>query len=32
MLNDGQAEPREVEIVRAVSDLLGISFAISAPR
>jgi len=29
MLSDGQAEPREAEIVRAVADLLGISFAIS---
>ena len=27
MLNDGVAEPREVEIVRAVADSLGISFA-----
>ena len=27
MLNDGRAEPAEVEIVRAVADSLGISFA-----
>jgi len=27
MLNDGKAEPAEVEIVRAVADSLGISFA-----
>lgn len=32
MLSDGRADPREVEIVRAVADLLGISFAIPAPR
>lgn len=32
MLSDGRAEPREVEIVRAVADLLGISFAIPAAR
>jgi hypothetical protein len=27
MLNDGKAEPAEIEIVRAVADSLGISFA-----
>jgi protein-disulfide isomerase-like protein with CxxC motif len=27
MLHDGRAEPAEVEIVRAVADSLGISFA-----
>jgi hypothetical protein len=27
VLSDGQAEPREVEILRAVADSLGISFA-----
>jgi Zn-dependent protease with chaperone function len=32
MLSDGQAEPREVEIVRAVADLLGISFAVPLSR
>jgi len=32
MLSDGRAEAREVEIVRAVADLLGISFAIPAAR
>ncbi|MFN7340016.1 MAG: M48 family metallopeptidase [Opitutia bacterium] len=32
MLSDGRAEPREAEIVRAVADLLGISFAIAPPR
>lgn len=32
MLSDGRAEPREVEIVRAVADLLGISFAIPPSR
>jgi Zn-dependent protease with chaperone function len=32
MLSDGRAEAREVEIVRAVADLLGISFAITPAR
>jgi len=27
MLNDQQAEPAEIEIVRAVADSLGITFA-----
>jgi hypothetical protein len=27
MLHDGRAEPAEIEIVRAVADSLGISFA-----
>ena len=32
MLNDGRAEPAEVEIVRAVADSLGISFATGLSR
>ena len=32
MLNDGKAEPAEVEIVRAVADSLGISFATGLNR
>jgi len=32
MLNDGKAEPAEVEIVRAVADSLGISFATGVSR
>jgi len=32
MLNDGKAEPAEVEIVRAVGDSLGISFATGLNR
>jgi uncharacterized tellurite resistance protein B-like protein len=32
MLSDGRTEPREAEIVRAVADLLGISFAIHSSR
>lgn len=32
MLSDGRAEPREVEVVRSVADLLGISFAIPPSR
>jgi Zn-dependent protease with chaperone function len=32
MLNDGKAEPAEVEIVRAVADSLGISFATGLGR
>ena len=32
MLNDGKAEPAEVEIVRAVGDSLGISFATGLGR
>ena len=32
MLHDGRAEPAEVEIVRAVADSLGISFATGVSR
>lgn len=32
MLNDGRAEPAEIEIVRAVADSLGISFATGLGR
>ena len=32
MLNDGKAEPAEIEIVRAVGDSLGISFATGVGR
>jgi protein-disulfide isomerase-like protein with CxxC motif len=32
MLHDGRAEPAEVEIVRAVADSLGISFATGLKR
>jgi hypothetical protein len=32
MLHDGRAEPAEVEIVRAVADSLGISFATGLSR
>jgi tellurite resistance protein len=32
MLSDGKAEPAEVEIVRAVGDSLGISFATGVGR
>jgi hypothetical protein len=32
MLNDGKAEPAEIEIVRAVGDSLGISFATGLGR
>jgi Zn-dependent protease with chaperone function len=32
MLNDGKAEPAEIEIVRAVGDSLGISFATGVSR
>jgi hypothetical protein len=32
MLNDAKAEPAEIEIVRAVGDSLGISFATGISR
>ena len=32
LLSDGKAEPAEVEIVRAVGDSLGISFATGVGR
>jgi hypothetical protein len=32
MLNDGKAEPAEIEIVRAVGDSLGISFSTGLGR